>query len=79
MLAAVKCAGSNRSRVRVCGPRSSGSSATTIGRNRTQLKPTATAVSNSVAPAPSAEIKITCDGPAQTRTVEAITQPRLKP
>ncbi len=79
MLAAVKCAGSSRSRVRVCGPRISGSSATTIGRNRTPLRPTAIAVSNSVAPVPNAEIMITCDGPAQTRTVEAITQPRLKP
>ena len=79
MLAAVKCAGSKRSAVRVFGPRISGSNATTIGVNRTQLRPTAMAVSQSVAPAPSAEIMMTCDGPAQTSTVDAMTQPRLKP
>ena len=57
ILTDVKCVGSSRSRSRVPGPRSSGSSATTMGNSRIALKPTAIAPSIGVAPRPSEEIE----------------------
>ena len=68
MLTEVKCAGSSRSRRRVRGPRRSGSSATTMGNRRMPLRLTAMAASTGGAPVPSAEMRITCAGDAQTRT-----------
>ena len=79
MLAAVKCAGSSKSRDRVSGPRTRGSSDTTIGRKRTALRQTASPTSNSAAPVPSAEIRITWAGPAHINVVETTTQARLNP
>ena len=79
MLTAVKCAGRMRSRWRVSGVFRIGNSDTTIGRRRTPLSPTAIATSIRAAPPPSAEIRITCAGPAQTRSVDRLTQSKLKP
>ena len=59
------------SRLSLSFPRSSGSSATTIGNIRIELSDTAIAVPINVAPVPSAEIRITCAGAAHTSTVEA--------
>jgi hypothetical protein len=65
--------------VRVRGCLISGSSEMTMGSRRTLLRPTASAVSTGVAPAPSADTRITCAGPAHTSTVEAASHHRLKP
>jgi hypothetical protein len=58
--------------------RSNGSTDTTIGNRRIALRPTATAACTAVAPDPSVEIKMICAGPAQTKSVLASAQPRLK-
>jgi hypothetical protein len=79
MLTAVICAGKIRSRKRVCGPFRTGKSDTTIGNSRTPLRPTAIATSISGEPAPSAEIRITCAGPAQIRMVDSATHQTLNP
>ena len=79
MLTEVKCVGSSRSRRRVPGPRSSGSSDTTIGNSLIPLRLTATAASGSGAPLPSAEIRISCAGPAHTSTVENASHHETKP
>ena len=79
MLTEVKCAGSSRSRVRVSGPRNSGSSATTMGNSRMPLRVTATAASIKGAPLPSAEIRMTCAGAAQTRSEDSAIHHGVKP
>src|SRR5262245_11104157 len=66
MLIAVRCAGSTSARRGVSFDLRSGSSAITIGKSRAPLTPTAIAVSTGLAPAPSAETRITCPGPAHT-------------
>src|ERR1700693_562401 len=52
MLMAVKCAETITSRDRVAGVFSTGSSATTMGRSRMPLRPTASATSSGGGPAP---------------------------
>jgi hypothetical protein len=79
MLTAVKCAGSSSFQARVSGRRIIGSIATTIGSSRTPERPTARPASIRLAPAPSAEIRITCAGPAQISTVESSAQATEKP
>ena len=79
ILTDVKCVGSSRSRSRVPGPRSSGSSATTMGNSRIALKPTAIAPSIGVAPRPSEEIRITWAGAAHTRIDDSASHHDEKP
>ena len=78
-LTAVKWAGSTSFQARVSGRLIIGSIATTIGSRRTAESPTATATSMKLAPAPSAEIRITCAGPAQTSSVAVTVQTSEKP
>ena len=79
MLTAVKCAGNTSFHERTPGRFTIGSMETTIGSRRTPERPTASATSNRLAPAPSIETRITCAGPAQTRTVATSVQVMVKP
>ena len=79
MLTDAKWVGSSRSRSRVLGVRKIGNSATTMGNSRTPLKLTAIATSTGAAPVPSAEIRMTCAGPAQTSTVDKASHQALSP
>src|SRR5262249_27449035 len=54
-------------------------SATTIGNNRTPLKVTARAISNSAAPVVTVVIRMTCAGAAHTRTVDIASHHELRP
>ena len=77
-LIAVRCIGSTRSRWRVSSRWSMGSSAATIGKSRTLDSETAIVTSRSVA-VPSVEIRMTCAGAAQIRSVHSTAQIGLKP
>ncbi len=79
MLTAVKWAGSMSSTARVLWVRSTGSSAITMGSRRMPLRPTATPASSGAAPAPSAEIRITWAGAAQTSSVDSAVHTTGKP
>ena len=79
MLTDVKCVGKMRSPSRVSLVRTSGSSATTIGKRRIALNVMASATSMSAAPVPMPEIRITCAGAAQTSKVDRVSQTMLKP
>src|SRR5712672_1411307 len=79
MLMAVKWAGTMRSRARVAGVFNNGISATTMGRSRMPLKPTASATSSGGAPAPSAEIRISWAGAAQISRLDSTIHSSGKP
>ena len=53
--------------------------ATTMGSSRTPDRLTAIAISIGAAPVPSAEIRMTCAGPAHTSTVDNASHQELKP
>ena len=74
----MKWVASTRWRRLVVGVRIIGSTDTTIGNSLMALTVTAIAACTTVAPDPSVEIRMICAGPAQTRSVLASTQPRLK-
>ena len=75
---AVRCATKIRCRRLVSGVRIIGITETTIGNSRIALTVTAIAAWITVAPEPSVEIRMICAGPAQTNSVAASAQPRLK-
>ena len=66
-----------QSRVRSC--RTTGISATTIGKSRTLDRLTATAVSRSAVPGPSPVTRMTCAGPAHCSAVDSMAQPIDRP